>query len=71
MPRNQVIYYTPFPGLCLLLRFLFHEHHLGYKVSGIKEIDAIEQYLPLKLNAANHIPEISLWVSIFLFLVPK
>lgn len=63
MPKNQVIYYTLFLGLHLLPRFLFHEHHLGYEVSMIKEIDAIEKYLSLNLNAANHIPEISLWVT--------
>lgn len=38
MPRNQVIFYTPFLEFYGRLTFLFEEHHLGYKVSAIKEI---------------------------------
>lgn len=61
MPRNQVIYYSPFLELYALLRFLFREHHLRYKVSVIKEIQATEKYLALKQCSRPYAQNPSFW----------
>lgn len=68
---KELGHFLLFLGLYLPLRFLFHEHYSGYKVPVIEEFNATEKYPPLKLNTANLIPQISLWVSISLILIPK